>query len=285
MTGFGAADGEIGGRRIRIEIRAVNHRWFNLAARLPAGMAALESPLREVLRQEFARGHINVLVRWLDDGATGIVADPVRVQAVVDALREMQQRFHLAGELTIDLVARQAEFFRGGAGDEAPVEWSALAPLVARAAAACRAMRQREGADLTSDLGARLEAIQHGCGVIESLAPARLQRERARLRAEVRRLLDGKALDEWRLAQELGLIAERIDITEEVIRLRAHVAAAREGLAAESSEGKQLGFLAQEIGRELNTIGAKANDVAVAHEVVRLKGELEKFREQLENIE
>ncbi|HYL29838.1 MAG TPA: DUF1732 domain-containing protein, partial [Gemmatimonadales bacterium] len=135
------------------------------------------------------------------------------------------------------------------------------------------------------ELGHRLDLLEAGGKVVAERAPERLVRERDRLRASVRELLDGRAVDEQRLAQEIAFIADKLDITEELVRFRAHVAAAREALAADRPAGKQLGFLAQELGREVNTMGAKANDPGIAQQVIAMKGELEKFREQLENLE
>jgi uncharacterized protein (TIGR00255 family) len=146
-------------------------------------------------------------------------------------------------------------------------------------------MRRREGEVLARELGHRLDLLEAGGKVVAERAPERLVRERDRLRASVRELLDGRAVDEQRLAQEIAFIADKLDITEELVRFRAHVAAAREALAADRPAGKQLGFLAQELGREVNTMGAKANDPGIAQQVIAMKGELEKFREQLENLE
>jgi uncharacterized protein (TIGR00255 family) len=146
-------------------------------------------------------------------------------------------------------------------------------------------MRRREGAALVAELGHRLDQLALYAGVIAEQAPERLPRERDRLRASVAQLLDGRAVDESRLAQEIALLADKLDITEELVRFRAHISAAREALSADRPAGKQLGFLAQELGREINTTGAKANDAGITGHVIAMKGELEKFREQLENLE
>jgi uncharacterized protein (TIGR00255 family) len=285
MTGFGAAEGEVAGRRARVEIRTVNHRFLNLAIRLPVELSGAETDLRDALRREFERGHVNVQVRWVDDLSAMATIDTERAGAVVAALRGLQQRFALAGEVTVELVARQADVFGLRSGDDAAVPWGALAPVVANAALACRAARSREGAALAAELGGRLSALERAVERIAEQAPARLVRERDRLAASVRQLLDGRQVDGARLAAELAIAADRLDITEELVRFRAHLAAVREALAGEQAMGKQLGFLAQELGREVNTMGAKANDAVIAHEVVAMKGELEKIREQLENLE
>lgn len=285
MTGFGAAEGEVAGRRARVEIRTVNHRFFNLATRLPGELAAVEVDLRDALRKDFERGHVNVQVRWVDDLPALAAIDTERAEAVVAALRGLQDRFGLGGEVTVELVARQADVFGLRRGDEQPVAWAALAPVVADAAAECRAARAREGAVLAAELGDRLKAMEECVARIVERAPARLERERQRLSTNLRQLLDGHAVDEARVAVEVAVMADRLDITEELVRFRAHLDAARDALGRGAAVGKQLGFLAQELGREVNTMGAKANDAAIAQEVVAMKGELEKVREQLENLE
>ncbi|HET9134130.1 MAG TPA: YicC/YloC family endoribonuclease, partial [Gemmatimonadales bacterium] len=158
MTGFGMAEGDVAGRRATVEIRTVNHRHFNLSARLPGDLGALESELREGLRKHFDRGHLSVTVRWVDEAAGAPRLDWAKAEAAVAALRELRDRFHLAGDVTVELIARQADLFARG-DDAATVPWSALAPVVDAAAAACVAARRREGAVLTAELLARLDAI------------------------------------------------------------------------------------------------------------------------------
>jgi uncharacterized protein (TIGR00255 family) len=156
---------------------------------------------------------------------------------------------------------------------------------VAAASVDCRASRAREGEVLGAEIRQRVASLREAADRIELLAPARLMRERDRLRGNVTLLLDGIAVDEQRVAQEIALLADRVDITEEMVRLRAHLDATVAALDDDQAVGKRLGFLAQELGREVNTIGSKANDAVIAHEVVAMKGELEKIREQLENLE
>jgi uncharacterized protein (TIGR00255 family) len=287
MTGFGAAEAAVGGRRARVEIRTVNHRYFNLAVRVPGEMAAAEAEMRDALRREFERGHLNVQVRWIDDPAESVSVDVERAGAVVTALQALRERFNLSGEVTVELVARQADVFglRNSSPESAAVAWSELAPVVIAACADCRSARQREGDVLAAEIAARLTSLEMVAARVAELAPGRLVRERTRLGASVALLLDGRTVDESRLMAELAIIADRLDITEELVRLRSHLSAAREALGREQPVGKQLGFLAQEMGREVNTIGSKANDAVIALEVVTMKGELEKVREQLENIE
>ena len=287
MTGFGAAEGPAGAGRLRVEIRTVNHRFFNFAPKLPGDLASLEGELRERLRREFDRGHVTVQVRWVEapERALALTVDTERARAIAVRLRELRAAAGLDGSIDVDLVARQPDVLRWEGVEGSEIGWGELEPIVASAAAECRAMREREGAALVAELRKRLELMEGAAEAIAARAPERLVRERDRLRAAVAELLDGRAADEQRIAQEVALTADRLDITEELVRFASHVSAAREALAADRPMGKQLGFLAQELGREVNTMGAKANDAAITQRVIAMKGELEKFREQLENLE
>jgi uncharacterized protein (TIGR00255 family) len=288
MTGFGAAEGPVSGGRLRVEIRTVNHRHFNLAAKLPLDLSALETELRERLRREFDRGHIAVQVRWTElpaRTAGSVTLDVERARVVASRLRELQSALGLAGDVTLELVARQPDVFTASTDGGPEVPWAEVERVVAQAAAECRAMRAREGEALTVELKQRIANLEDLADRVAARAPERLVRERDRLRVAVAELLDGRPVDESRLAQEIAFQADRLDITEELVRLRAHAAAVRAALATDRPAGKQLGFLAQELGREVNTIGAKASDAEITQHVIAMKGELEKFREQLENLE
>jgi uncharacterized protein (TIGR00255 family) len=287
MTGFGAAEGPVAGRRLRVEIRTVNHRYFNLSAKLPSDLAMLEAELRERLRRDFDRGHVTVQARWTEslevNADFGVDLD--RARLVAARLREMQSVLGLGGEITVELVARQPEVLTYATNGSSEVAWAEVEPVVAQAGQECRAMRAREGEALTAELRHRLDLMEGAAGQIATRAPERLVKERDRLRAAVAQLLDGRAVDEERLAQELAFLADKLDITEELVRFQAHLAAAREAMAVDAPVGKRLGFLAQELGREVNTMGSKAGDAVIAQQVIAMKGELEKFREQLENLE
>lgn len=285
MTGFGAAEAEVAGRRVRVEIRTVNHRYFNGSARLPSDLAAFEPEFRERIKASFDRGHVTALASWAETaGTTTPQIDWQAAEAAVATLGELKARFALAGDLTIEQVVRFPDVL-GQGRVPASTTWEELVPVVDAAIAACLADRRREGAALSGEITTRIEAIADGVGQLEPLLPARLGRELERLRASTSQLLAGVDVAPERLAQEVALLADRVDVTEEVVRLRAHLDAVRRLLAGDRPIGKQLGFLAQEIGREVNTIGSKANDAAIAHIVVAMKGDLEKVREQLENLE
>jgi uncharacterized protein (TIGR00255 family) len=247
MTGFGAAEGPAGNGRLRVEIRTVNHRFFNLAAKLPSDLSALEGELRERLRREFDRGHIAVQVRWLEtaDREPELRVNIERARMVAERLQGLQAMLGLGGRVDLDLIARQPEILNWSGPLVSDVPWSEVEPIVARAAEDCRAMRQREGEALLTELRHRLDRLEEMAGTIGERAPERLVRERDRLRAAVAQLLDGRVPDEARLAQEIAFLADKLDITEELVRFRTHVAASRDVLAADRPAGKQLGFLAQ----------------------------------------
>ena len=288
MTGFGSAEDRVLAGRLRIDIRTVNHRYFNPQLKLPADLAGVESEIRERLRQILERGHVAVTARWVEGPGPerGITVDLPRARQVLAAAQQLKKKLKLKGTVDLAFVARHPEVMTAtNGGREQPVQWTDVQPIVERAARDVVAMREREGRALAVELTARLAALEAASRVIEEQAPARLKAEHERLKQAVRELTEGVAVDEQRLAVEIALLADRLDITEELVRFRAHVAAARAALASDQPVGKQLGFLAQELLREVNTMGSKANDARITQTVIAMKGDLEKFREQLENLE
>ena len=287
MTGFGSADGTVLGGRLRVEIRTVNHRYYNPQFKLVFELAGVEGQLRERLRQLLDRGHVVVTARWVEapptDGAVAV--DLARARQVVAAAHELKKQLKLKGEIDLAFVARQPEVLSTHTDGAGAAAWNDVEPIVAQAAQEVLAMRTREGRALAADLTARLDALEAGAAAVAERAPARLAAELARLKQAVAELAGAVSVDPQRLAVEIALLADRVDINEELVRLRTHLAACRETLAGEAAVGKQLGFLAQELLREVNTIGSKANDAAITQTVIAMKGELEKFREQLENLE
>jgi uncharacterized protein (TIGR00255 family) len=287
MTGFGTAEGPVSGGRLQIELRSVNHRHFNLQLKVPGDLLALEAELRERLREQVARGHVTLAARWTKDPMKpgALKLDLSRARELVEALRQLQQALNLPGEIDVGWVARQPEVLSADSAAPASVDPGEVVSILDRATEALLAMRGAEGAALARELRGHLAGIETALRTVEARAPERLVAERDRLRTAVAELLDGARLDETRLAQEVALIAERLDIAEEVARLKTHLDATREALERQDAVGRQLGFLGQEMLREINTIGSKANDAAITQAVIVMKGELEKFREQVENLE
>ena len=287
MTGFGTAEGALAGGRVLVEMKTVNHRHFSLQCRMPTEFQRFESEIRNRLRERFERGHISLTLRWSEapERGGGVAVDVDRAIAVRDALERLRDSLGVHGEIDLGFIARQPDVLSFGQEEERDVDVGELQALVDRAALEVLESRDREGTALAADLTARLATMEARLAEIERWAPERLTAERDRLRQAVAELLDGRPLDDTRLAQELAITADRLDITEEIVRLRSHFAAFREALAGDAAVGRRLSFLGQEMLREVNTIGSKANHAAIAEAVIDLKAELEKVREQVENIE
>ena len=288
MTGFGAADGNVGGVRVSVELRSVNHRFFNPSIKLPGALSRWEPEVRDALRQRIARGHVTVSARIDRPESAGPVIDEAAFAARAAALVSLQQRHGLGGTVDVATVLRMPDVIRSldpeKEEDGSPDE---LVAVVNAAAAALLRAREAEGARLAEVVRDRLNVIEAAVARIAARSPARVVAHRDRLREAVRELLDGATIDEQRLAQEIALLAERIDVGEEIDRFASHLAGFRETLASASDGGvgKRLGFLLQELLREANTTGSKANDATMQNDVVLVKEELERVREQVENLE
>jgi uncharacterized protein (TIGR00255 family) len=292
MTGFGEAERSTPAGLLLAEVRTVNHRHFHVNFRVPSSLAKHEGEMREWLHGALSRGHVNCVVRLeshLAQAPRPVRLDEERVAAYVAAFREMGERFGVAGEADVATLSRFADVFRRDEPEEAHAEIALddVRAVVTEAAARNVAMREDEGRRLQDDLEGRLRAIDEALGAIGDMAPGRLAAERDRLREAVRELAGGVGVSEERLAQEIAFLAERWDVNEELVRFRSHNELFRELLASGSAEpvGKRLSFLVQEMHREANTIGSKANHAGIAHRVVGIKDEVERLREQVENVE
>jgi uncharacterized protein (TIGR00255 family) len=292
MTGFGEAEAVTGVGRVRVELRTVNHRYLNVNARLPTSLARLEPELREWLRGPFARGHVNCTVRIERDdaaAAAGLRLDEDRVAAYLSIFGELTDRFGVTGSPDLATLSRFNDIIVrvDPEGEGAQITADELRDVVIEAAERTNRMRDDEGLRLERDLEERVRAIEARLDEVAMLAPARLISERNRLRDAIRDLLEGIALDETRIAQEIALLAERWDLNEELVRFRSHIELFLELTRARSEEavGKRLGFLVQEMHREANTLGSKANSASISHQVVAIKDEIERLREQVENVE
>jgi uncharacterized protein (TIGR00255 family) len=287
MTGFGAAEGQVGRSRVVIEVRSVNHRFFSASLKLPGSLSRWEGEVREALRRGISRGHVTLTTRADRPETSGTtVIDEARVAEYVERLRELQRRFALDGGVDLSTVMRLPDVVTVvGESDEGTAD--ELVAIVERAVAAMAAMREQEGGRLVAFLEERLKVIEQAVERLAARAPERVVEQRDRLREAVRELSGGVAVDEARLAQEVAILADRLDVQEELERFRSHLTAFRAALRTGSSEGvgKRLGFVLQEMLREANTTGSKANDVALTREVLIIKEELERAREQVENLE
>ncbi len=287
MTGFGAGRGSSGGEELDVEVRSVNHKYCEVKVRLPRELALLEVDVAKAVRERLARGGVDVTVRRA--GAAGGVAPRVDValaEAYARAFAEVQARLGLGGAVTLaDVVAAEGVIRL----DERPLDLDAareaLRPALVAGLDALVAMRAREGEALARDLEGRLGVVE---GLVEravALVPLSVEHHRVRLAERIEELARGIAVDPARIAQEVAVFADRTDVTEEVTRLRSHISQARALLAGAEPAGRKLDFLVQEMHREVNTIGSKSQSAEIAALVVAAKAEIERLREQVQNVE
>ena len=287
MTGFGAADGAIGDARASVEIRTVNHRFFSPNLKLPSAFARWEGEIRELLRQRIARGHVTLTVRVDRALATGPALDEARIAYYAAALRELQKKLALGGEVDLATLLRLPDVIVAPTDEVDPKSGEALAAVVGKAIDNLTAMREAEGAQLAALLVDRVESVETRLAQIEKRGPIRLREQHDRIKRTVGELIGGAGADPQRIAQEVAILADKLDVAEELDRFRSHLNAFRETVRANTREpvGKRLGFILQEMLRETNTIGSKANDAPILEDVIAIKEELERIREQLENLE
>lgn len=292
MTGYGAAqaDGESG--RWWVEVRSTNHRFLEVAVRLPRELAALEDRVRAAVAQRVRRGRVEVLVREdASQRAREAVVDTQLARHYAQALEQLRQELGLEEPLTLQALLSLPEVVRlEEARADPEAAWEALRPVLERALEELVRMRSAEGGRLAKDLQervVRLEGwVEHVARRAEELPRQYADRLRRRV-AELLQALDGEAsVDEARLAMEVAAFADRCDVREELVRLRSHLQQVRDLVGApDGAVGRKLEFLLQEMQREVNTVGAKAPDLEVARAVVEMKSELEAIREQVQNVE
>lgn len=290
MTGFGAAPLPAGPLEASLEIRSVNGRHLKVNLRLPSSLRAAEEPLRALVADRLSRGSVDVILRTEERGAAAprLEVDEDRAEAVLEAWRKVADRFGVPGEIDLALLARDDRILvERIPGLDELLEVEALESAAEAALDQVVEMREVEGARLAADLRGRLAAIARKLDAVEEQSPRRLERERERLLAAVAELTADRELDEDRIAREIAVLADKWDLGEEIVRARSHLEAFEELLSAPGAEavGKRLGFLGQELLREVNTIGSKANDATIQHDVVEMKNEVETLREQIENVE
>ena len=289
MTGYGSATVTLESGTVTVEARSVNSRGLKVVVKAPPAAERSERELRALAESRARRGRLDLFVRvegTPDAGAASL--DEARVREVLDACARLRDDFGVSGEPDLASLLGVGGIFgkTGGEGAEFVPEMADVKRAAAAALDLLVEMRDGEGARLEVDLRGRLAGLREAINGAEALAPERLERERRRLRDAVADLA-GKGLDEDRLMREIALIADRWEISEELVRARSHVDAFEEFLEAPVEEpvGRRLGFLVQELQREFNTLGAKANDSRISRLVVEAKNEIERLREQVENVE
>ncbi|MCA9736770.1 MAG: YicC/YloC family endoribonuclease [Gemmatimonadota bacterium] len=292
MTGFGECTRETERGTLRVEIKSVNHRFFNSSIRLPSGADRWEARVVELLKESVQRGHVTYSLGWergsISRDGTLPELDLERARAYHGALLQMQEELGLAGPPDLRTMARFSDLFRADPGARVfEIEEDLLVEMTRAALVGFVEQRRAEGTRLEADLRRALGVLLELAAVVEERAPQRLLAERDRLRTQIRELTEGVEVDEDRLAREVAYLAERWDLNEELVRLRSHVQLFTEALDGPDHEGvgKRLGFVVQEMNREANTIASKANDATIQRAAVGMKEEIERIREQVENVE
>ena len=286
MTGYGRNEAMIGDARCTIEVRSVNGRYLEFGSRVPKEWSSKEPQIRDFIRSRVDRGSVNVYIR-LDEtvSASSLQVNNEVAKAYVEALRRLQLDLAVGGEVTIDHVSRYDAIFTAPSSTEEVDVWPQLSVALALAVDAMDAMREREGSEMAKDLDTRLASIETGLVDVERMSAERIPLERERLRERVRQVVDDSSIDEQRMQLEIVLLADKLDVSEECVRLRSHIKHFKDDMKVGGAIGRKLNFQLQEMNREVNTIGSKSNDSAIARIVVGMKEELERMREQVQNIE
>jgi uncharacterized protein (TIGR00255 family) len=288
MTGYGSAELERSGQRLTAELRSVNHRFCEVSVRGPKVALLFEDQIRQLIQEHFSRGKFNLTINWTGTGEQGEVLklNEAVAKRYVDLMSDLKTRFDLAGEIDIATVASLPDLFsweHTAMSDEE--SWSLVREVVQKACVSMNLMKDREGAALSRDLDARLAAIRTELDKVSVRAPLRPQEAKERMVSRIKPLLDDVEMDPIRIAQEVALLADRLDCTEECVRLAAHLDQFKHLIEGTELAGRKLNFLLQEMNREANTIGSKANDVEIGHAVIVMKEEIERIREQVQNVE
>ena len=288
MTGYGRGTASLDGRELTIELKSVNNRFLDIGMKLPRQLSFLEDTLRQLLNGSLNRGHVDVFVNYrnLRSDAKTVRVDEALLKAYLTSARESAKALDLTDDLTLSRALTLPDVTTILPADEDQQALMALATTVmAEAIQGLKAMRIKEGERLKQDLSARMDTMTGYAAAIEKRAPAVVEEYRARLTARIEELLGETEVDRARLATEVAIFADRAAIDEEIVRLNTHLVHFRELLEADEPVGRKMDFLVQEMNRECNTIGSKANDAELTSIVLLCKAEIEKLREQIQNIE
>ena len=288
MTGYGRYQDTVDGMDITVEIKAVNHRYYEYSSRLPRAYGFLDDKLKAYLQGSISRGKVDVYVfiDTADAPGSRVTVNHSLAQGYLKALGEIAETYGLRNDVSVMSLARYPDLLtvHREAEDEEAV-WAAVRTVADVALNRFLQMREKEGEKLQEDILSRAAAILEAVGQVEERSPQTVREHMDKVQARMRELLGTATVDEQRLLTEAALFADKIAVAEETVRLRSHISQLEHMLAGNEAVGRKLDFLVQEINREANTIGSKAQDVQLARVVVDIKAEIEKIREQIQNIE
>ena len=288
MTGYGRAEVLVNGRNILVEIRSVNHRYFEFSCRSPRAYGFLESRLKTYLQGKLSRGKVdvNVSIQTVEGSSASVQVNRELAASYVQALRALEEPLGLRDDLSLSVISRFSDIFTvNKETEDEDAIWADVLQVADEATGRFVQMRETEGAKMKEDVESRLDFILQAVEQVEARSPKTVEEYRARLYNKMSEVLGNTQIDEQRILTEAALYAEKIAVSEETVRLRSHVGQFRAILAQGGPVGRKLDFLIQECNRETNTIGSKAQDIEIARIVVDIKSEVEKIREQIQNIE
>jgi uncharacterized protein (TIGR00255 family) len=289
MTGFGRSEISRDGVTVSVELRSVNNRFLEISTRMPRELNARENDIREIARKSLTRGkiHLNINMEKQADSSLSIEVDPEVVRVYKDALDQIRKHAKIKEAATLSNLLHFKDEIMGRNAQTADTSdnWEIVAQAVEEAVKDLEQMRRNEGRELARDIRDRIGAIDSMVERAEQLSKERIPAERLRLRERIAQLFENDEIDEQRLEFEIVMLADKLDVTEECVRYRSHSKFFIEAVKGPEPAGRKLGFLLQEINREVTTIGSKANDAEISHLIVQAKEELEKIREQVQNIE
>lgn len=288
MTGYGRGQDVIGSLSVVVELRSVNHRFYEYSSRLPRVYGFLDDKLKSYLQGRISRGKVDVFVQIdaAQAAASEVTVNTALAGSYLQALQQLEKQFGLRYDVTVSTLARYPDILtvQQAAVDEDAV-WQAVQQVTDQALDRFIAMREREGERLRADVFSRANTILKAVSAVEERSPRTVQEHMQKVEARMRELLDGAAVDENRLLTEAAIYADKIAVAEETVRLRSHIDQLRQLLDSGEAIGRKLDFLVQEMNRETNTIGSKCCDIELTRIVVDIKAEIEKIREQIQNIE
>ncbi|HEX8499201.1 MAG TPA: YicC/YloC family endoribonuclease [Pyrinomonadaceae bacterium] len=290
MTGFGRGSAQGEGYNVAVDLKTVNNRFLDVHLRTSTELAQVEPLVRKRVGERLSRGRVDVNISIERTSEVSYEVNRPLIAGFIQAMREMQREFGLAGEPDVNVIARLPGAMQTARTNVSEGALGGVEQALEQALGELEAMREREGAALAAEMGGRLDEIERNLPVIESLAGGQVDTYRARVNKRISELLarDGLEiveLDQGRLSQEVAYLADRSDITEETARLRSHVAQFRAALEEAGDTGKRLDFLLQEFNREANTVLSKSTDLAIKEAALAIKAAVEKLREQVQNVE
>lgn len=288
MTGYGRVKKLADGRDIVVEVRSVNSRFLDTTVRLNRLYSPLEEKLKQLVSEYISRGKIEIYLSIdnISGEKTELTLNREYIEGYINALKTIKSDYGIPGDINLSMIASKTDAFNVKKLDEDMNEvWESVKCVAIEAFEAFNAMRSTEGQNLRADITKRMEEVAQTAERIKELSPKSVQAHNQKLRERVKTLLDGVDVDEARLISECAILADKLDITEELVRLKSHIDQFESILEEDNPTGRKLDFLLQEINREVNTCGSKANDNEIAKLVVEAKSELEKIREQVQNIE